>query len=113
MSYIEKMCFVNWRFRSFVQYICIYAIFLRNEFNITFAILNCCNPNAPNAYIEVYILREMFKNNVDYCYKKLSSHHRLIQTIPFRFGNRMRSENAIFVLILFILLIHGLFILPW
>ena len=20
MSYIEKMCFVNWRFRSFVQY---------------------------------------------------------------------------------------------
>ena len=21
MSYIEKMCFVNWRFRSFVQYI--------------------------------------------------------------------------------------------
>ena len=21
MSYIEKMCFVNWQFRSFVQYI--------------------------------------------------------------------------------------------
>ena len=23
MSYIEKMCFVNWRFRSFVQYRCV------------------------------------------------------------------------------------------
>ena len=38
----------------------------------------------------------MFKNNVDFCYKKLSSQHRLIQTIPFRFGNCMGSENKIF-----------------
>ena len=37
----------------------------------------------------------MIKNNVDFCYKKLSSEHRLIQTIPFRFGNRMGSENKI------------------
>ena len=55
----------------------------------------------------------MIKNNVDFCYKKLSSQHRLIQTIPFRFGNRMGSENKIFVLILFILLVHVLFLLPW
>ena len=27
MSYIEKMCLVNWRFRSSVQYIYIYIIF--------------------------------------------------------------------------------------
>ena len=58
-------------------------------------------------------VRGMFKNNVDFCYKKLYSQHRLIQTIPFRFGNRMGSENKIFVLILFILLVHGLFLLPW
>ena len=31
--------------------ICIYAIFLRNEFYIKFAGLNCFNPNVPNAYI--------------------------------------------------------------
>ena len=34
-------------------------------------------------------IRGMFKNNVDFCYKKLSSQHRLIQTIPFLFGNCM------------------------
>ena len=56
-------------------------------------------------------LRGMFKNNVDFCYKRLSGQHRLIQTIPFRFGNRMGSENKIFVLILFILMVHGLFLL--
>ena len=44
----------------------------------------------------------MIKNNVDFCYKNLSSQHRLMQTIPFRFGNRMGSENKMFVLILFI-----------
>ena len=58
-------------------------------------------------------VRGMTINNVDFCYKKLSSHHRLIQTIPFCFGNRMGSENKIFILILSILLVHGLFILPW
>ena len=41
-----------------------------------------------------YYVRGMFKNNVDFCYKKLSSQHRLMQTIPFRFGNRMGSENT-------------------
>ena len=58
-------------------------------------------------------IRGMIKNNVDFCYKKLSSHHRLMQTIPFRFGNRIGSENKIYILILSILLVHGLFILPW
>ena len=60
-----------------------------------------------------HYIRGMFKNNVDFCYKKLSSQRRLIQTIPFHFGNRMGSENKIFILILFILLVHALFILPW
>ena len=55
----------------------------------------------------------MIKNNVDFCYKNLSSYHRLIQTIPSRFGNRMGSENKIFILILSLLLVHGLFVLPW
>ena len=59
------------------------------------------------------MLRGMFKNNVDFCYKKLSSQHRLIQTTPFRFGIHMLPKNAFFVLILFILLVHGLFISPW
>ena len=58
-------------------------------------------------------VRGMIKNNVDFCYKNLSSHHRLLQTIPFRFGNCMGSENKILILILSILLVHGLFILPW
>ena len=58
-------------------------------------------------------LRGMIKNNVDFCYKKLYSQHRLIQTIPFSFGNCLGSENKIFVLILFITLVHGLFLLPW
>ena len=52
----------------------------------------------------------MIKNNVDFCYKKLYSQHRLIQTIPFCFGNCLGSENKIFVLILFIPLVHGLFL---
>ena len=55
----------------------------------------------------------MIKNNVDFCYKKLSSQHTLIQTIPFRFGNSMGSDNKILVLISLILLVHGLFLLPW
>ena len=38
----------------------------------------------------------MVKNNVDFCYKKLYSQHRLIQTIPFCFGNCLGSENKIF-----------------
>ena len=58
-------------------------------------------------------IRGMIKNNVDFCYKKLYSQHRLIQTIPFCFGNCLVSENKIFVLILFIPLVHGLFLLPW
>ena len=33
------------------------------------------------------MVRGMIKNNVDFCYKKLYSQHRLIQTIPFCFGN--------------------------
>ena len=60
-----------------------------------------------------YHIRGMIKNNVDFCYKKLYSQHRLIKTITFRFGNCMGSENKIFVLILFIPLVHGLFLLPW
>ena len=59
------------------------------------------------------LIRGMIKNNVDFCYKKLYSQHRLIQTIPFCFGNCLGSENKILVLILFIPLVHGLFLLPW
>ena len=59
------------------------------------------------------LLRGMIKNNVDFCYKKLYSQHRLMQTIPFRLGNCLGSENKIFVLILYIPLVHGLFLLPW
>ena len=59
------------------------------------------------------MLRGMIKNNVDFCYKKLYSQHRLIKTIPFRFGNCMGSVNKIFVLILVIPLVHGLFLSPW
>ena len=58
-------------------------------------------------------VRGMIKNNVDFCYKKLYSQHRLTQTIPLCFGNCLGSENKIFVLILFIPLVHGLFLLPW
>ena len=58
-------------------------------------------------------VRGMIKNNVDFCYKKLYSQHRLIQTILFCFGNCLGSENKIFVLILFIPLVHGLFLSPW
>ena len=62
----------------------------------------------------IIALRGMIKNNVDFCYKKLYSQHRLIQPIPFcGFGNCLGSENKIFVLILFIPLVHGLFLLPW
>ena len=65
-----------------------------------------------NIYTRTYI-RGMIKNNVDFCFKKFYSQHRLIQTIPFCFGNCLGSDNMIFVLILFIPLVHGLFLLPW
>ena len=55
----------------------------------------------------------MIKNNVDFCYKKLYCQHRLIKTIPFSFGNCMGSENKIFVLMLSIPLVQGLFLLLW
>ena len=61
----------------------------------------------------VYSYTRDDKKNVDFCYKKLYSQHRLIQTIPFCFGNCLELENKIFVLILFIPLVHGLFLLPW
>ena len=67
------------------------------------------NAPWPSYYL---CLRGMIKNNVDFCYKKLYSQHRLIQTIPFCFGNCLGSDK-IFVLILFIPLVHGLFLLPW
>ena len=44
----------------------------------------------------IMYIRGMIKNNVDFCYKKLYSQHRLIQTIPFRFGNYLGSDNKIF-----------------
>ena len=56
-----------------------------------------------NVFCYICHKRGIIKNNVDFYYKKLSSHHRLIQTIPFSFGNRMGSENKIFILILSIL----------
>ena len=71
--------------------------------------------HSPSFNHLVYYIRGMIKNNVDFCYKKLYSRYRLIQTItgPFRFGNCLGSEKMIFVLILFIPLVHGLFLLPW
>ena len=44
---------------------------------------------SATAYVKNEGIRGMFKNNVDFCYKKLSSQEILIQPIPFRFGNRM------------------------
>ena len=37
MSYIEKMCFVNWRFRSFVQYI--WFLLKKSKFSFYFIFL--------------------------------------------------------------------------
>ena len=38
------------------------------------------------------MLPGMIKNNVDFCYKKVASHHRLIKAIPFRFRNRIDQK---------------------
>ena len=57
------------------------------------------NNTTFNSLSLVLHIRGMIKNNVDFCYKKLYSQHRLIQTIPFCFGNCLGSENKIFVLI--------------
>ena len=68
---------------------------LKERFGDVQRVVNChytelinINPAINNSK-GLRLLRGMFKNNVDFCYKKLSSQHRLIQTIPFSFGNRM------------------------
>ena len=66
--------------------------------HLCFGYIDSTMPLLSKSEISVDV-RGMIKNNVDFCYKKLYSQHRLIQTKPFRFGNCMGSENKIFVLI--------------